>query len=66
MDNKGIQYYRELQDGMLNAWPPEAVSKQIKAYVSKHHIDTVRSSTISGYERRFSYSSSQLYLDNHV
>ncbi|CDH60132.1 n-acetylglucosaminylphosphatidylinositol de-n-acetylase family protein [Lichtheimia corymbifera JMRC:FSU:9682] len=31
----------ELQDGMLNAWPPEAVSKQIKAYVSKHHIDTI-------------------------
>lgn len=55
-DNKGIHCYRELQDGMLNAWPPEAVSKQIRAYVSKHNIDTVRSSTISG------YSSSQLYI----
>lgn len=32
---------------MLNEWPSETVSKQIKAYVSKHNIDTVRSSSIS-------------------
>ncbi|KAI7874017.1 pigL-like protein [Lichtheimia hyalospora FSU 10163] len=31
----------ELQDGMLNEWPPETISKQIKAYASKHNIDTI-------------------------
>ncbi|CDS13130.1 hypothetical protein LRAMOSA05313 [Lichtheimia ramosa] len=31
----------ELQDGMLNEWPSETVSKQIEAYVSKHNIDTI-------------------------